>query len=194
MAEIEEELAATVATHEVAEGKLAGDLDRVRAERDERAAAAGEAERRLAEATAAIETRIKAMERAAATAAEARERAERDLTARVAQAEARLADAARRQSQALQERKEADARALRALAEAQARFQEELQQRDTMRAQEAQRLQAALQERSRQVRVLELEVQRTRTSNVARAIPVPAAGPEEGVTLAGRPPVPRTDG
>ena len=86
-------------------------------------------------------------------------------------ADARLAEATRRQAQLGQERKEADARALRSLSEAQARFQEELSRRDEMRAQESQRLQAALQERSRQLRVTELENQRLKAGNVARAAP-----------------------
>ena len=67
----------------------------------------------------------------------------------------------------------------RGLAEAQARFQEELQRRDQMRVQEAQRLQAALQERSRQLRVVELELQRIRPGNVARAVSVPGSAADD---------------
>ncbi len=129
----------------------------------------------MAELEAAAGERAVALKAALAEANEVRARAERDAAAQAAAADARLAEATRRQAQLGQERKDADARALRALSEAQARFQEELARRDEMRAQEAQRLQAALQERSRQLRVAELEIQRLKAGNVARVVP-PAPG------------------
>ncbi|HEX8907573.1 MAG TPA: hypothetical protein VF805_00135, partial [Anaeromyxobacteraceae bacterium] len=121
--------------------------------------------------------RVRALETALAEAQEGRARAERDAAGRVSAAEVRVAEASRLRAQLQQERKDADARALRALAEAQARFQEELSRRDEMRGQEAQRLQAAVQERSRQLRVAELEIQRLRAGNVARGAPSPTPAP-----------------
>ena len=91
--------------------------------------------------------------------------------------EQRAADGARRIEQLAGERREADARATRAVEETQARFREELARRDQLRAQEVQRLQAALQERARRERSLELELARLR----AEAAGEPVASGKKGL-------------
>ena len=174
--ELREALAAAAQERAEAEADWRAELKRGEAKASELSEAAAEAARRSADLEAASNGRIKGLERAVAEATEARLRGEREMGARVVAAEARLADAARRLTQSSQDRKEAEARALRALADAQARFQEELQHRDHMRTQEAQRLQAALQERSRQLRVAELDLQRLRAGNVVLEEASPKAG------------------
>ncbi|HEX9049707.1 MAG TPA: hypothetical protein VF841_04160, partial [Anaeromyxobacter sp.] len=98
---------------------------------------------------------------------------ERDLVGRATAAEARAAEAARRIDQLAAERREAEARGARAVEEAQARFREELQRRDQLRAQEVGRLQAAVQERAKREKALEMELARARG---ARNVAQPAAG------------------
>ncbi|GAO04260.1 adventurous-gliding motility protein Z [Anaeromyxobacter sp. PSR-1] len=117
-----------------------------------------------------------------AAAGQARARAEKDLAARAA-------EAARRLDQLGAERREAEGRAARAVEEAQARFREELQRRDQARAQELARLQAALQERARREKALELEVARLRGG---RNVATPAASgvaPAEAAPAAVKDPV-----
>jgi ParB family chromosome partitioning protein len=161
------------------EAELQARAARAETRAQELAARAEQAAREAGLAQAA-RARVQEVEAQLLAAGQARARLEKELSARATAAEARAADGARRIEQLAAERREAEARAVKAVEEAQARFRDELGRRDQLRAEEIQRLQAALQDRARREKALELELQRAKggrnvVQQPAGAAPAPAA-------------------
>ena len=140
---------------------------------------------------AARAKKIQELESAVETAHVSRQRAEKELSQRAAAAESRANEATARLTAIQKDRKEAEVRLHREVEELTAKQKGELDRRDAIKAQELGRLQAALQEKSKQLKVVELELQRYKTKGPAAARPAarparpPAAAPR-------RPPEERT--
>jgi len=144
--------------------------------------------------------RIQDLEQALEAATAAKARAEKDLAARAQQAEAKAQDLIQRLATALRVQKDLEARLQKEGTEQSQRFKGELERREAQRQQEVARLQQALQEKSKQVKVMELDLQRLKQ----RGGPGPSPGssvPKPGsptsalpVTRKAPPPAPSGEG
>lgn len=173
---------------------------RIAQAQQEAQAKAGEMEGRLKEAqsqTAQRQRRVAELEQALEGASATKARAEKELTARIQAAEQKANDAAARLQGALAERKQLEARHLKDAEDVHAKQKTELERRDQVKAQEVKRLQEAVQEKSKQLKVVELELARYKnkpatttrpavsspSSPGARGVPSPlAAAVEEEAT------------
>ena len=104
--------------------------------------------------------RLQDLEQALEAANAARTRAEKDLGLRAQQAEAKAQDLVQKLATGLRVQKDLEARLQKEGAEQSQRLKGELERREAQRQQEVARLQQALQEKSKQVKVMELELQR----------------------------------
>jgi chromosome segregation ATPase len=122
-----------------------------------------EAETRFKEAQAELtrrQRRIAELEQAAEGASAVKVRAEKELQAKILAAEQKTNDTATRYATALQERKALEARHQKDLDDLATKQKAEIERRDQVKAQEVKRLQDAVQEKSKQLKVVELELAR----------------------------------
>ncbi len=142
--------------------------------------------------------RIQDLEAAVETASATKARVERDLGARTQQAEAKAQDLVQRLATALRVQKDLEARLQKEGAEQSQRFKGELERREAQRQQEVARLQQALQEKSKQVKVMELDLQRLkqRGPGPSPGSSVPRSSPTSSlpVTRKAPPPLPSGEG
>jgi hypothetical protein len=96
---------------------------------------------------------------------------------KVAGIEGRVNEAAAKLSAASKEKKELEARHLKELDDLVAKQKLESERRDTVRAQEVQRLQQAVQEKSKALKVVELELARYKTKGAAAPSAARSAAP-----------------
>ena len=145
----------------------------------------GDLETRSKEAQLQLQQRtkkIQELELAFENATSAKTRAEKDAAARIAAAESRANEASAKMGGLAKERKDLEGKQLNELNELIAKQKTELERRDAIKAQEVARLQQTVQEKSKQLKVVELELARYKTKGTAAA-GAPKAG---GVA---RPPV-----
>ncbi len=159
-------------THERAVAKKAADENAAKVQRAEARIAqvqqeakghTGEMENRLKESQSQLalrQRRIAELEQALEGASSTRARVEKDLTQKIQASEQKANDAAARLAAAMQERKALDAKHLKDVEDVHARQKQELERRDQVKAQEVKRLQEAVQEKSKQLKVVELELAR----------------------------------
>jgi len=131
--------------------------------------------------------KVQELEQALAGTAADKARSEGELQEKVAQLEAKVAEATARVQAAARGKREADARGAREFEDLAARHRAELERRDQQRSIEVSRLQSALQEKTKSLKVAELELARIKARlvregapNVAVAVPRPQTPkPEE---------------
>ncbi|MBS1152793.1 MAG: aglZ, partial [Myxococcaceae bacterium] len=104
---------------------------------------------------------------------------EKELGAKVAVAEAKANDAATKLQSLMREKKELEGKHLLQMEELGAKQKAELDRREQVKAQEVQRLQAAVQEKSKALKVVELELARYKNKPAAGAARPAAAKPAE---------------
>jgi DNA repair exonuclease SbcCD ATPase subunit len=112
------------------------------------------------EKVAARGRRSQEIEQALESAVGAKARLERDAGAKVVQLEARAAEAVQRMQAALRERKDVEVKHARELEELSARHKSDLERREQQRLVEIQKLQGSVQEKSKALKVAELELAR----------------------------------
>ena len=133
------------------------------------------ADREAQQTLAARAKRAQELEQAVEAAAAGKARAERELGQRAQLAEAKAAEAAQKLASAQRLQKDLEGRLAKEGQEAQAKHKAELERREAQRAQEVARLQQALQEKSKAVKMMELELQRLKTRGAGAAPTAPTA-------------------
>lgn len=142
-----------------------------------------EMETRLKDAQSQLaqrQRRVAELEQAVETSSAARTRSEKELQAKIAAAEHKAQEAMSRLQAAMGERKSVEAKHLKDLEDANTKHKAEMDRREQVKAQEVKRLQEAVQEKSKQLKVVELEL--ARYKNKPGATARPATG-----TMAARP-------
>jgi len=224
-----QELSAELELAQQRADEFSGQLERERAERkrlaDQLNALSSRSERQIAQATQEAKTlsaelgaKVKEAEEQLAnrarkiheleTAVEhlhgAKSRIDKESASRLLAAESKANEAAARLAGVMKDRKEIDGRHLKEMDELTAKHKVELERRDSVRLQEVARLQQAVQEKSKALKVVELELARYRTKATPAAAPTkppvsgarpisPNAGSASPKTPAPttKPPVPR---
>jgi len=149
-----------------------------------------EMEARLKEAQsgqAQRQKRVGELEQAMEGANATRVKGEKELQARIQAADQKANEAAARLAAAMGDRKALDTRHLKDLDELTAKHRGEVERRDQVKAQEVKRLQDAVQEKSKQLKVVELELARYKSKAVG---PPTASSPSRATapTSPGLPP------
>jgi chromosome segregation ATPase len=148
---------------------------------------ATEVERKLHQANEQVAHRakkIQELEAAVENLHGVKARLERDSHARVAAAESKASEMAAKLSAALRERKELDARHLKEMEDLAGKHKHELERRDAVRMQEVARMQQSVQEKSKALKVVELELARYRTKGPTNPVPgkpIPSAARSPGL-------------
>jgi ParB family chromosome partitioning protein len=166
----------SVAVRAQAEGRIKEALSRVEAGKGE-----------LAQKEAALSQQLQArtkkageLEAALEAATSARSKLERDAATKQAAAEGKERELMAKLQQSLRQLKEQEAKTLAAVEEATAKAKLEIDRRDQQRAAEIQRLQQSVQEKTKALKVAELEVQRLKSradAPAAAARPAPPTPP-----------------
>jgi chromosome segregation ATPase len=133
----------------------------------EASATASRQERELQAANQARARKIQELEQSLEAASSARARLERDLGSRSQAAEGKAADLAQKLAQSQRLQRELESRLQKESGEAAARMRAEIERRDTQRGHEVTRLQQALQEKAKALKVMELELQRVKARSSA---------------------------
>src|SRR5262249_14229377 len=107
----------------------------------------------------------------------ARARMERELGQRASAAEARSVDLSQKLAQTQRLQRELEVRLQKETVEAAAKMRAEVERRDAQRAQEIARLQQALQEKARAMKVVELELQRFKSRSPSPVAPQASVRP-----------------
>lgn len=122
--------------------------------------------------------RVTELEQALEGASATKARAEKELQARLAAAEQKANEAAAKLQVAIRERKDLEAKHLKDVEDIGVKHKGEIDRREQVKAQEVQRLQSAVQEKSKQLKVVELELQRYKSKpGAAPGAAAPAARP-----------------
>lgn len=122
-----------------------------------------EMETRLKEAQSQLaqrQRRVSELEQATEQTNATRVRAEKELQAKIAAAESKANEAATRLAAAANDKKAFDAKHLKEIEDLHAKQKAEIERREQVKAQEVKRLQEAVQEKSKQLKVVELELAR----------------------------------
>lgn len=125
--------------------------------------------------------KIQELEKAVETAHSAKIRLEKELTARLVAGDSNLNEGNARIAALLKERKEVEGRHLREVEEINAKHKAELERRDSVKSQETARLQQAVLEKSKALKVIELELARYK-NKASAAAPRSSAPPTTGGT------------
>ena len=180
------ELAAELAKEKAARKKLEDEGQQLRAQADARVkdalaklegarVEAAQKEQAAQQQLALRTKKVQEMEQALESAQSGKARAEREAAAKLAAGESKERELTAKLQQAMRALKESEAKAMAAVDDATAKAKTEIERRDQQRAGEIQRLQQSLQEKSKQLKVAELEVQRLKSR--AEAPPPPPRPP-----------------
>jgi ParB family transcriptional regulator, chromosome partitioning protein len=197
IAELQSSIAGSQQERRRAEEEAASRLQRLEARAKELEAKAEQggaarerAEREAQQALLSRTRKIQELEQALEQALGVKARLERELGQRVQVAESKALEASQKLVSAQRIQKELETRLAREGLEASARFKTEVERREAQRTQEVGRLQQALQEKAKAVKVLELELQRNKRTAPPTGVPLRAAVP---ATRPARPaPIPGT--
>lgn len=141
---------------------------------------AQEMETRLKDAQSQLaqrQRRVAELEQAVETSSAARTRSEKELQAKIAAAEHKAQETTSKLQAAMAERKSLEAKHLKDLEDAGGKHKAEMERREQVKAQEVKRLQEAVQEKSKQLKVVELELARYKNKPGAPARPATSAAP-----------------
>jgi ParB family chromosome partitioning protein len=182
---VEEEVAARSTR---AEGKIK-DLE---ARLTEAVGARERQERELQAASAARARKIQELEQSVELGNAGRARVERELGQRAQAAEAKALELSQKLAQTQRLQRELEGRLQKETGEAAAKMRAEIERRDAQRSQEVARLQQALQEKAKALKVMELELLRVK-NRPSSAASLPIRTPIRRPTSPPPPPPPRGD-
>ena len=128
--------------------------------------------------------KIQELEAAVENLAAAKFRLEKDVNAKATVAEGKAKELGARLAAALKERKELEARHAKELEDQASKHKVELERREQVKAQEVVRLQQAVQEKSKALKVVELELTRYRAAKPGAGPAAKGAAPASGAPRA----------